>query len=147
MAYATQQQIQIGAGGLAKLVELTDQDNNAAVDVTVLGEVQSQADGWIDGFLSKRYATPVDTTALTPSGKAKLVRWSVDETVFRLRTARHLVDEHDTKLHTDLEAELKEYRDGKRNLDEPLPNKSSAVISQFVENCGDVSRENLKGIF
>lgn len=145
MAYATQMQIQIAAGGSAKLIELTDQENNVAIDATVLAEIQSKAEGWINGFLRLRYAIPV--SPLTTEGTATLARLSADETVFQLRFARHFVDQFDIDTRKNREVELEELRDGKRRLDEPLPNKSSAVISQFVENCSDFSRDKLGDIF
>lgn len=145
MAYATQQQIQIAAGGSQKLIELTDQEGTGALNATVLAEAQAKAEGLMDGYLRLRYAVPVIPE--TPEGVATLARLASDETVYQLRRMRQLVDEGDTDARKDREAELAEYRSGERRIDEPMLPKSDAVAAAFVDNCGDVSRETLKGLF
>jgi phage gp36-like protein len=145
MAYATQQQIQIAAGGSAKLIELTDQEGTSAVDAAVLAEAQAKADGWINGYLRLRYAIPV--TPLSVEGQATLSRLAADETVYQLLFARRLLADQDMKARADRELELGEYRDGKRRLDEPMPMASSATPAQYVEYCGPMSRKGLGDIF
>jgi len=145
MAYATQQQVQIAAGGSAKLIELTDQEDTAAIDATVLAEAQKKAEGWMHGYLRLRHTVPV--TNLSAEGAATMARLSADETVYQLRSAiPGMLGETDTSRRIERERELEAIREGKIRIDEPMPTKSSAVAAQFVENCGDVSREKLKGL-
>ncbi len=139
MPYATQAQIQLAAGGEKSFIDLADWDGDNVADAVVVAEAQERADGWIDGYLRLRYATPIATPSAT------LIRLAADEAVYWIKSSRSMAGEHDIKRRTEREHEMGMMRDGKLRPDEPLPTKSTATRSVFVENDSEVSRETLKG--
>jgi phage gp36-like protein len=143
MAYATQAQIQMAAGGPERFVQLFDWDRDGVADANVIAEAQARADGWIDGFLRLRFSTPVANPSDT------LVRLAADEAVYWCRKARGMngLTPEDIQGRKDRELQLEAMRDGKLRPDEPLPAKSTAIVATIVENCDPVSREGLKGLF
>lgn len=142
MAYATQTQIQMAAGGPDRFVQLADWNGDGTVDADVIAEAQARADGWIDQYLRERYTTPIATPSDT------LIRLAADEAVYWLRKSRGLLaqDEQDVEQRKDRERQLQDMAAGKIRPDEPLPTKSTAVGAAFVENCSPVSRAGLKGL-
>lgn len=60
MPYSTQATVQIAIGGLAKLVQATDQDGLiGGVDPVVLAQAISEADSIIDSYVHKQKAVPL----------------------------------------------------------------------------------------
>lgn len=60
MPYSTQATVQIAIGGLAKLIQATDQDGTtAAVDPAVLAQSINEADGIINSYLRKQFSVPL----------------------------------------------------------------------------------------
>lgn len=147
MAYATQDQIRLAAGGSStggasdRFVELADWNGDDIVDPDVIAEAQLRADGWIDGYLRQRYATPIATPSDT------LIRLAADECVYWLRSKRQVLTQADLDERKDRERQLELMRDGKLRPDDPLPPKSTAVSSAVVELGGCFSRDDLKGIW
>jgi phage gp36-like protein len=141
MAYATQAQMQLAAGGEERFLALTDWDGDGAIDAPVVAEAQKRADGWIDGYLRLRYATPLTTPSET------IIRLAADEAVYWLRKSRTMVGPEDATARKEREVEMEMMRDGKLRPDEPSPVKSTAVKSVIVENTSAMSRCNLKGIW
>lgn len=141
MAYATQTEIQMAAGGTDRFLSLTDWNGDGSVDADVVTEAQSRADGWIDGYLRLRYSTPIANPSAT------LARLAADEAVYWMRKSRGMLGEQDIEQRKERERELEAMRDGKLRPDEPTPAKSSAVVAVVVENCNPVSRSGLKGLF
>lgn len=143
MAYATQTQISLAAGGDQRFLELFDWDGDGVVDALVVSEAQSRADGWIDGYLRGRYATPIATPSDT------LIRLSADECVYWARKKRGLLaqDQQDLEDRKDRERQLEAMGAGKIRPDEPPPEQSTAVVAGVVENESPISRRGLKGSF
>lgn len=143
MAYASQSDLDFAAGGAARWLQLTDWDGDGQVDASVVASATTAADGWIDGYLRLRHATPI----ASPSATLRLL--AARETVYQLRASRGLVaitkedlDERTQRIH-----ELEAMRDGKLRPDEPLPAPSTAIRAVFIDNDDDVSREGTKGMW
>lgn len=145
--YATQQQIQIAAGGASKLIELTDQSGAGVLDLNVLADAQAKADLWINGFLGMRYALPVGN--LSPDGSTALAAISADETIYQLLSARRMIDQQDIEKHKERADQLALYREGKLRLQDPQPFASNAQRSAVVslDGCGSLTRDGLKGVW
>jgi phage gp36-like protein len=71
MAYCTQADVQIAVGGERALIELTDQSESATVDVSIVADAIVEAEGYIDGYLHQRFATPLAIVAPEIKGMAK----------------------------------------------------------------------------
>lgn len=147
MAYATQDQIRLAAGGSSpagpsdRFVELADWNGDGAVDADVIAEAQLRADGWIDGYLRLRYATPIATPSDT------LIRIAADECVYWMRSKKQQLSQEDMEERKNREHQLEAMAAGKIRPDEPLPLKSSAVTSTVVDLGGCITREGLKGMW
>jgi phage gp36-like protein len=140
MPYATQDQIQLAAGGAARLVELADWNRDGAIDADVIAMAQSAADGWIDSYLRARFATPIATPSDT------LVRLAADEAVYVFRQRVGMLSQSDADDRKSRETWLRDCARGVVRPDEPLPEKSTAVKSAWVDDPGrSISREGLKG--
>lgn len=127
MPYASQAEIALSVGGDARLVELADFDNDGVADAAVIARAQAAADGFIDPFLRVRYATPI------ASPSPSLVRLAADHAVYEMKKWRGGLTEMDLKDLENRERELKDYSKGLRRPDEPLPAKSSATRSAWVD--------------
>ncbi len=143
MAYATQILLVLHAGGQASFDQLFDFDGDGVADADAIARAQAAADGWIDQYLRLRYVTPIATPTETLKGLA------ADEAIYQIKKWKPAlgVTPQDVEERTQRMHELEAMRDGKNRPDEPAPAKSSAVKAEFVENCGDVSRKNLRGLF
>lgn len=142
MTYASQDQIQLAAGGSDRFTSLTDWDGDGTPDPGVIAEAQARADGWLDGYLRQRYSTPIAAPTDT------LQRLAADECVYWLRSKRGMLGPEDIEQRKEREREMEKYRKGELRPDEPLPAKSSAVVSAIVPNGScEVSRDSLKGIW
>ncbi len=139
--YATESQIQFAAGGPERFRALFDWDGDNVADATVIAEAQARADGWCDGYLRMRYATPIATPSDT------LIRLAADEAIYWTRSVRNMAGPEDLEKRKERVAEMEAMRDGKLRPDEPTPAKSTAVKSVFVENCSPMSRNGLKGVW
>lgn len=142
MPYAPQDQLELAAGGAAKFVQLADLDGNGASDAAFVTRSQAAADGWLDGYIRARHATPIANPSAT------LIQMAADETIYRMRKARQMVTDDDRLDHQEREKWCEAVATGKVRIDEPLPLKSTAVKSAWVS--GDskaVSREGTKGFW
>lgn len=141
MTYASQGDVQVAAGGLANLVSLTDQNGTGAIDLDVLARFQARADSTINGYLRLRYTTPL----ASPSDEIR--DHAAALAVYYLREAKQMLTPHELEAHKARISWLEGVRDGKIRIDEPLPARSTAVRSAIVPLAGDVTRENLKGMW
>lgn len=143
MAYATQADLDFAAGGAERWLQLTDWNDDTVADASVVSAAQAAADGWIDGYLRMRYATPI----ASPSATLRLL--SAREVIYQIKASRGTVaiTKEDLDERTQRIEELKAMRDGKLRPDEPLPTPSTAVRAVFIENDDDLSREGLKGMW
>lgn len=141
MSYATQAILTLTVGGADRLRDLSDWDADGVADTGVIAEALSAADAYVDGYLRMRYATPVAVPSDT------LIRLSADEAVYWLRTARGMATEQDMERRKDRTSQLEQMRDGKLRPGEPLPEKSTAVVSAFVANPNPMSRNGSRGMW
>lgn len=98
MTYATQADL-VERFGETEIAQLTDRDNGAVIDATVVARALADADAEIDGYLAARYALPLATAP------ALLTRLAADIARYRL------YDERTT------EAVRQRYQDATRMLD------------------------------
>jgi phage gp36-like protein len=144
MAYATQDQIQMAAGGADRLLALADWDGDGAIDAAVIAEAQARADGWIDGYLRMHYAIPIATPTDT------LKRLAADECVYWMRCNRGMaLGEHDVQARKDREGQLEQMRDRKLLPDDPAPAASTVAQrpSVVIENTCELSRDSMRGMW
>lgn len=142
MAYSTQDDLQQAVGGAARLVQLTDWDNDRVADTGVITAAISEADAEIDSYVNKQYAVPL--ASVPPAIK----RLSARRAKYRLLSPRGMVDsfvkdeyEADTKW-------LEGVRDGLISLGiEPIPQAASMRIDAVSErpSLKEVSRKKLFG--
>ncbi len=140
MSYATESQLVIAAGGQEAFDQLIG-GFDGSVGADVIAQAMAAADAWIDGFLRIRYATPIATPSVD------LQTLAADEAIFRIRKWKNraaLTEDH-TKDHAERESTLKAMGKGEIRPDDPAPSPSSAVKSEFVENCSPMSRARSKG--
>lgn len=141
MGYASQTELEMAAGGADRLRDLADWDGDGVVDLAVIAEAITRADGFIDGYLRMRYATPI----ASPSDTLK--RLSADEAIYWMRRSRGMVSEQEFDQYRERVKILEQLRDGTLRPDDPLPPKSSAVRSAWVANTSDTSRDGTKGMW
>ena len=142
MAYCTQSDVQIAAGGPDRLLQLADPSGSGVIDAAYVTRAIEQAAGWIDGFAQKLYDVPVNP--VPPA----LRDVNADEAVFLLKSRRDMVNELDVKLHDARKELLEQFRDGHNTLGVTVrPTKSALVVDRQTERPSDkaVSREATKG--
>lgn len=141
MPYATQAQLELAAGGAARLTSLTDWNQDGSGDAAVIAEALAVADGLIDGYARSRYATPIANPSDT------LRRVAAQEAVYWLRSSRGMASDADRADHEERLEWMRDLATGKVRPDEPLPASSTAVKSAWVSADSDraVTRDNLKG--
>lgn len=143
--YATQAQIELAAGGAARLLQIADWDGNGTADPTVIAWAQLTADALIDGHSMMRFEALLTAGGAVVDTAAML---AANEAVYQLRRARGQASEAD-----DLAAasRLEIYRaiaDGTFRPSEPVPDASSSPASEWIERDEDgegVSRTGLEG--
>lgn len=145
MPYATQADVQMMIGGVDRLNQLFDfdGDNNPVKIAANVAAMQARADGWINEYLCKRFATPIANP--TP----ELVGLAADECIYRARAARGMLalDQLDDERHKERQRYLEDLATGKMALSEPNPPKSSEVKTAMVPLGGDITRDGLKGMW
>jgi phage gp36-like protein len=140
MAYATQAQMEIAAGGAARLVELSDWDSDGTADTTVIAQCLAEVDSIINSYAAAKYAVPVEdpSVAFQAIAAAEYVYW--------LTQKRRLVSPEDKEAHDERVAWLVKLSKGQVLPSDPTPTKSSAVKSAWVDRASDdVSRSSLEG--
>lgn len=139
MAYANLAQIEIAAGGNARLVELADFDADGAADAAVIAAAQASVDGVIDSYCL-RYATPLANPSDT------LRELAAAEVVYRLHEQRGNVQQDSPmhRAHLERVAWLDKVSRGLVVPSSPLPAPSSQMRSAWVEREG-ITRDSLKG--
>lgn len=144
MPYSTQSDVQIAAGGATNLAQLSDLENAAAIDASVVAAAIRTADGVINSYVGHRYAVPL---AVVPDTIRDLsAAWAVRV----LRKNRY----NGAPLTDDQEAEkidrewLVGVADGTISLGlEPTPEKASMVIDKAAprDSALETSRDRLRG--
>lgn len=139
MAYITDDDLELAAGGAARLVEIADIDGDGTADPEVLAGAITDAEGWIDGYLRARFATPLASP--TPTVKAQIA----DEGIYRIIKRRRMLTEQDVLDKTSRDLWARDVADGKIRPSEPNPAPSTAIRSAFRPSSAAVSRTGLKG--
>lgn len=139
MPYASQQDIEDAIGGLERLKQITDWDNNGTVAARAIAHGQDVADMLIDGHAGVRFKELLDGGGATTTSARKLAAF---EAVHQIKIAIGQDSEND---RTHAAARLLIYqdiRDGKflpKELDEAMPDASSSDQSGYIERdpCGE----------
>lgn len=144
--YATQAQIELAAGGPARLKEIADWDEDGTSDPAVISWAQLTADALIDGHATIRFLSLIEEGGTAAATATTL---AANEAVYQLRSNRGQASEKDER---DAAARLLLYQaiaTGTFRPAEPDTTQSTAVASEYVERDSTgvgVSREGLKGI-
>jgi phage gp36-like protein len=147
LAYASIQDVELAAGGEDRLTALSDWAREGEVEEVAEAAIESaisEADAWIDSFISKRYNVPLEEGSIPNLIK----HMSASEAVFILRARRSMTTEADMALHMERETALKGISTGQITLGlMPQPEKSPLVIDRQTArpNTKQVSRDALKG--
>lgn len=138
MAYCTQADIE-AVIGRDKLIQLTDNKGIGEVDLEVLGGAIADADAWINGYVQRKYGTPLDPVPRT------IKRCSARETIYILQTARipSVAGEQDRLDHEEREKWLLNVSKGIVSPgDDPVPAKSTEIVAEVLApEDGEVTRE------
>jgi phage gp36-like protein len=147
MAYCSQADVEIAAGGARALVELCDLDGarSGTVNATVLAAAIADADALIDSYVAKQRAVPLNPVP------AVVRRVSAEETVHALRCRRQIVGEYEDQRHENNVRWLEGVAKGMITLGvDPQPAKS-ALVAPAVVTVDDSEREitafNTRGIW
>jgi len=146
VAYALQADVESAVGGRQRLVELCDDQGNGKIDATLLSAQIAAADGWIDGFLQERHATPLSPV---PQVVKDL---SARNTAFLLKQRRRALEEDDRLQRQEDYDYLLQVSKGLLSLGtEPQPSKSSQDAAKTIDRDAvdeeDNSRTNTRGFW
>lgn len=145
MAYSTEAEVQVAAGGEARLVQLTDWDETDAVDsARVLNAIEA-ADAKINSYVGRRLSTPL---SVVPNS----IKWlSAQLAVLQLKRWRRMFsddDELEMQEHTNTLVAL---ANGPQIADEtqtPLTKSERlANAASDRESTKDVTHAKLKGFW
>lgn len=149
MPYATQAQIELAAGGPARLREIADWDENGTVDPDVIAWAQMTADALIDGHARLRFAALLDAAG-TSVDTAQML--AANEAVYQLRHARGQASQADVDAASARLLIYQAIAEGSFRPAEPLPTKSTAIQSAWVafnddDSTGDGCPSRKRGPF
>jgi phage gp36-like protein len=148
VAYSSQDDVVIAAGGSRALAELTDLDGalNGEIDPAVLAAAIGDADAMIDTYVGRNKQVPLQ--APIPQ---IIKRLSADEALYLLRMRRQMVGEAEQLRHENNLRWLEGVARGFLTLGvDPQPSKSSLVAPAVVEVGEDdreITAESLKGVW
>lgn len=143
MAYCTINDVQTAVGGNRYLRELSDWDEDTDSDTTVIDSIISEADAWINTFISKRYDVPVKAPI-----PRLLISLSANECAYILRRNRSMLTEADQLHHDERKQMLEDISMGKVTLGVlQQPEKSRLVVDKahLRSSSKQISRKKLKG--
>lgn len=143
MPYCDDNDVQLACGGRQRLIELSDLESTGEVNVASIAAARVAAEGLIDGYLRRRYATPL-AVPVPPL----IVQYAAQETKYQLMLRRGMVTPEEKEAHELRETYFKGVASGATTLGvEPAPAKSSSMKAQYAprDDDEDVSRESLKG--
>ncbi|MBA2718927.1 MAG: DUF1320 domain-containing protein [Chloroflexi bacterium] len=145
MAYTTQADLELAAGGPDRFVDLADWDGDGVADADVVARAQADADATINRYLRGRYTCPIANP--TP----ELRNLAADLAVYWIKktkgmTALTLGDVEDQKGRIDV---LEQYRSGSLRFESEEIVKSDRGRSVIIspDDDAEVSRESLKGMW
>lgn len=147
MGYSSKADIERAAGSPDRLIQLLDRDEDGTVDTTLLERLIDEVDRYIDSYLAKRYAVPVEESEAT-----ELRRCSADLVVYRLRTDKRCLTDEDREIYEEHRAWLEGISFGRISLGaSPLPAKNADWVTPETgtreEVEGSVTREKLRGFW
>lgn len=141
MAYSTTEDLVHACGGEDRYVQVFDWDKDGVADVDVIARAQVLADGKIDGYARKRFATPI----LNPS--ATLRAFAAKLVVLEARNTRGMIGEAELTTAERLNRDwLEDLAAGKISPSDPEPTRSPNSTVTIVENTSPFSRCSLRGI-
>jgi hypothetical protein len=142
MSYATDDQIELAAGGADRLVALADWNGDGTADAEVLARAKEASDGLIDGNLRlKLGAADLARVRATPTPTLSAI--AAAEAVYWMRQARSMVGPEDVEHRKERERQLAAMNAGTFRIDDE-PEAQRAV---FIENDGEVTRKNTRGMW
>lgn len=142
MAYLTQAALEVAVGGPAKLVELTDDNEDGAPDAAVVAQIIAGADGYVNSYVGKRYLVPL---AAPPQTILDVV---AAEGARRARSRRNAPTPGDMDAAERDDKWLTAVSKGEVTLGiDPAPTKSSLVVDKVGErdSVRTTTRERTKG--
>lgn len=148
MAYSSQSDLEIAAGGVERLAELTDLDGTGTgeVNALVLDAAIADADAMIDTYVGRNRAVPLPAPV-----PRTIVRMSADEAIYLLRMRRSMVGDFERERHENNIRWLEGYAKGFLTLGvEPNPEKASLVRPGVIEVADDAridTAAKLKGLW
>ena len=137
MAYSTQDDVQMAAGGEKKLLELSDIETEGEINAEVVAQAVADADAEIDSYARQRFSVPFNPVPAIVRQK------SAEEAAFLLKQRRQgsFIDDRDLAAR---QTRLDWLRDLSRGLVTPglaaSPTKSEAVSASLVEPSSEASR-------
>jgi phage gp36-like protein len=144
MPYASLAELALAAGGEDRLLEMTDRDHDGIPDPVVIDGALTQADAFIDQYLSLRYATPI----AAPSPVLRM--HAAEHAIYWLRQSRGQVSDEENRQLENRQRQLEQMRDGRLRPDDTAPSRGAGVVAEFVErdpDSIDVSRASLRGFW
>jgi phage gp36-like protein len=144
MAYCTQSDVQIAAGGEKNLRALADQDGDGFADDAVITAAISRADSLINVHLAKQVKVPIAAEYVTDEVKNR----SAELAVYFMRKQNGTLSEEMVKDHELVLKELGNLATGVLALDaDPAPPKHSSRVDQVGARPSSkaVSRRKLDG--
>jgi phage gp36-like protein len=145
MPYASLEELQYAAGGQDRLAQLTDWDDDGVPDDAAIAQALSQADAFLDQYLSLRYAVPIANPSPVLRG------YAAEQAIYWLRQVRGMVGEEENRQLENRQHQLELMRDGRLRPDEAAAfTNAPSVVATFVErnpDTVDISRRTLKGMW
>lgn len=142
MSYASEDDIEMAAGGADALLALADWDGDGEPDEEVIARAQAAADGVIDGHLRLRMSA-ADLERLRETPGPLLSELAAAEAIYWMKKSRNMASAEDIEHRKERERQLDLMRAGQfRPDDKPNPQRAT-----FVENDGPVTRKNTRGMW
>ena len=140
--YATEATVQRAAGGVARLVQIADQDDSSEIDSGLIDAAIDEAESLIHSYVRKVRATPVSPAPTI------LVTLASNLAVYVLKGWRDALTESDQLKHEQRIAWLEGVAARKIDLGvspTPSPSANNPAAATDRPSSKAVSRENLKG--
>lgn len=142
MSYASDDDLELAAGGADALLALADWDADGVLDAEVIARAKESADGLIDGHLRLRMSAE-HLAALRAAPTATISELAAAEAIYWIKKSKNMVSPEDIDQRKERERQLDLMRAGQfRPADDPSPTRAT-----FVENDGPVSRKNTRGMW
>lgn len=141
MPYATTQDLIHACGGEERYVQLFDWDADGVADLSVVAKSQELADGRIDAYARKRFATPITSPSST------LRAFAAELAVHDTRKMRGTIGESEMASAEKSQRQwLDDLAAGRISPSDPEPARSPNSTVVIVDNHGIISRASLRGL-